>query len=537
MYKVMVVDDEPLVRLAVKSLVNWEAHGFAMDLEASNGKQALKMLEENPDTDIIITDINMPVMDGLELIENIAAKGWKPEIVVLSAYNDYSWVRTAFRLGVNDYILKTEMEPEGILHVAKGMAEKIENRKSRAEGAAQVSRKTYDVRYQRDLLLKALLEQEDMSYVHDEILKLGLRISGKNKAVCYLWVDDYQTVLDRYNNNTLKSFTQSVCNSINQVLADTNAGEVLCLTPQEYVIFLCSDDPSLKTGRDRITDILGRVRHSLANYVNISASIGVSDVRCGLDNIKQLFLQARENARLRFIFGKNRTIFPEEADRVAGGGNESLIGREAAFLNALREADVGKVNAELDKLLDIIGCNTGGKIEKIYSSYMELIFITVNFLNETGRDVEEVFGKEIDFYDKITKFETREEINIWIKNTIAWTAGFLRENKSIKVSRAVASAREFIRSNYSNDNLTLKMVSDYVHLSESHLSSTFTRETGQSFIDYLTRVRIEKAKELIATTNLKIYEICEKVGYTNVEHFSRIFKKIAGISPKDYKKN
>lgn len=535
MYKVMVVDDEPLVRLAVKSLVNWETHGFILELEASNGKQAMKMLEENPDTDIIITDINMPVMDGLELIEKVIAKGWKTEIIVLSAYNDYAWVRTAFKLGVNDYILKTEMEPEGILHILKGMAEKIENKKC-SSNAAHIGYTNRDIRYQREIILKSLLEQEDIQFIQEEIWDMGLRINGKNMAVCYLWIDDYQTVQERYNSNTLKPFTQSVCNSINQVLTDTNVGEVLCLSPQEYIMFLCFDDLSLKQNRDKISDVLGRVKHSLINYVNISASIGVSDVRYGLSNIKQLFLQAKENARLRFIFGKNKIIFPEDADRITKGETESLIGKEAGFLNALRAADIEKVQFELEKLLDVISHCPCNKIEKIYSNYMELIFITISFLNEIGKDVEEVFGKEIDFYEKIVKFETQEEINRWIRNIITWVVNFLQENKSMKVSRTIACAREFIRSNYSNDNLTLKLVSDYVQLSESHFSSTFTKEMGQTFIDYLTKVRIEKAKELIATTNLKIYEICEKVGYTNTEHFSRIFKRIVGSSPKDYKK-
>ena len=130
MYKVMIADDEPLVRLAIKSLVDWEEHGFNLEIEASNGRQALKLLEDNPDMDIIITDINMPVMDGLELISKVIEKRFDTEIIVLSAYNDYAWIREAFKLGVNDYILKTAMERKTYWIYYKQLQRKLIKRKT-----------------------------------------------------------------------------------------------------------------------------------------------------------------------------------------------------------------------------------------------------------------------------------------------------------------------------------------------------------------------------------------------------------------------
>ena len=545
MYKIMLVDDEPIVRLAIKSLINWEENGFEMAFEASNGKQAIKLLEANPGIDIIITDINMPVMDGLELISQISDMGLEPEIIVLSSYNDYDWVRKAFKLGVNDYILKTEMEPLGILELVKGMADKIDIKKRNPQNIENTD--TYlNARYQKESLLQELLSGGDISMLQinnsNSILKLN-----KNKiAICYLWVDDYHTVKEKYISNSLKSFTQSVENSIDQVLADTNSGEVLCVSPEEYIILMAFDELSQKQIRYKINDVIGRIQYSLKTYVNITAAVGISDVKSKNDEIGMLLEQAKQNVKLRFILGKGKIIFPETANMVMWKNKEnfengdqrkeSIIGREDDFLNALSDADEERASIELEKLFDIIRNNTGNKIEKIYSSYMELIFVTTSYLSKMGKETQQIFGTEIDFYEKILRFETQEEINIWIRNIVSWIINYLKESKTSKQNRVIANAKHFIQMNYSNSSLSLKMVSDYVELSESHFSTTFTRDVGETFTDYLTNVRLEKAKELITTTNLKLYEISERVGYINAEHFSRIFKKNVGCSPKDYLK-
>ncbi len=533
MHKVMVVDDEPLVRLAVKSLVNWDNHGFHMELEAANGKQALKMLEENPDVDIVITDVNMPVMNGLELIARMKGLPQVPKVIVLSAYNDYDLVRQAFKLGAEDYILKTEMEPENILKLLRNVAAQMENGEKKKYSS--MNRDT-DIKYLKEKLLRDLLEQGSFPELEEEIGKLGVRITGHTLAVCFLWVDDYQLVFERYDKNSLKSFISSVNNAIYQVLNDINLGEAISLSPQEYVLVLSFEGASQGGFRNKIVDILGKIRHSLSNYVNVNVSIGVSGVKKGFESIRELYKQAESHARLRFILGKGRIIFPEDNIKISGMDGERIIGKEEGFLQALRESDREKALKELEKLLLIIKGNKVGNIDKVYPYYMELIFVMFRFLNELGEDMLDIFGREVDFYDKITRFETLEEINVWIRNITEWIASFLLDNRDMKMNRAIARAREFIKNNYGS-NITLKMVSEYVGLSESHFSSIFTKNTGMTFTDYITGIRIEMAKQLMSTTSLKIYEICSRVGYANVEHFSRVFKKVTGHSPNSFKKS
>jgi two-component system response regulator YesN len=531
MYKVLIVDDEPLVRLAIKSLVDWQNHGFIVDLEAGNGKQALNILRENPGIDMMVTDINMPVMDGLVLITEIRKLGLTPEILVLSAYNDYNLVRQAFKLGVNDYILKTEMNPDNLIKLLTGLARQSEEKKRHKASLQQHG--LLDLKVVKERALKDLLEGIQ-TYSYEQLGQMGLRLEGNNLAVCFLWVDDYRVIVERYDQNGLKSFITIVNNAIYQILDNIGLGEAISLSPQEHVVLLSFRNESRLQIREKILAILGQLKHALSNYLNINVSAGISTVEDGFDRISLLYREAEANARLRFVFGKGRNIFPEDAERLGDTAGERVIGNTDQFIMALKEVNPERGIYELRKLLNAMSQVKTGKIQKIYPHYMEVIFALVNFLHEREEELVEAVGTGEDFYDKITSFETQAEINAWVESLVQNIFQYLQEKKDVKVNRAVTRAREFIKNNFHQD-LNLKMVSDYVGLSESHFSNLFTKITGESFIDYLTKIRIEKAKELLTTTNLKIYEIGLKVGYTSIEHFSRVFKKITGASPNSYK--
>jgi two-component system response regulator YesN len=182
MYSVLVVDDEPLVRLTLKNMNDWESFGFFFGYEAAHGKQALEILQRPERIDIVILDINMPVMNGLELIEWIQFMDDKPEILILSCHHDFHLVRQAFKLGVHDYILKTEMEPDTMLAHLKEIAsrlEKSEQRKAHASTLSQVERK-----YLRRQFLKDLLSGQVDRDVSAKVQQLDIRL--REDSLCLM---------------------------------------------------------------------------------------------------------------------------------------------------------------------------------------------------------------------------------------------------------------------------------------------------------------------------------------------------------------
>ena len=278
------------------------------------------------------------------------------------------------------------------------------------------------------------------------------------------------------------------------------------------------------------------IRHSLSNYINVNVSIGVSAVKDGVENIRELYSQAEANVRLRFVLGKGRLIFPEDTACITSRGSQSIIGKEGPFLLALNEGNGQKAAMELDKLISYIASIKTGDLEKIYANYMEILFVMLRCLKEAGADVEDIFDESIDLYNKIKEFETIEEIKAWIRCVAKDVADYLQGKHDTKINRAVLRAKEYIKANFNKD-INLKMVSEYVGLSESHLSCMFTKVTGRTFTEYLTKVRIDKARMLLSNSSMKIYEICDAIGYASVEHFSRVFKKVTGCSPNRYKNN
>ena len=530
MYNIMIVDDEPFVRLAIKSLTDWEKKNFLFKYEASNGKEALNIFNEKKDIDIFIIDMNMPVMHGLELIQEIKFIDENVPIIVLSAYNDYNFVRKAFKLGIVDYILKIEMNTEKILSLLKEAKERIEVRK-KSKGYYKIDNDNiFKSIFLRDFLSTSSVD----SISEDDFRKFGVRLYSTNIRVCFLWIDDFHEIKNKYLDNSLEMFIDSIKNTIEQVMSRRKCGEVILLSPEEYIIFLSFE--KVDKDKKRVFDVLNDIKHSLKNYLDIEVSLGVSSHSISYKNLSTLFKESEKSARHRYIAGKNKIIFYEDVIKTLENNRLDTAFDVKSIKNYLNDREYEKAKSEFLSLLSQIKRIKLDTIEKIYDNYLRVIFILINYLNEIDEDVNDIFDANISFHEEITKFETSNEIEKWTQDISNQIFKYLNNKKNFIYSRAVIKAIKYIKKNFDNKNLDLKSVSEFVELSLSHFSRLFSKETGKSYSDYLTKIRINEAKRLFKETNLKVYEVCFKVGYDNVEHFSRVFKKVTGISPTNYNK-
>ena len=536
MNKILIVDDEPFIRTSIKSLCNWQDYGFSIDYEASNGKQAIDLIQENPEIIIVITDINMPVMDGLQLISEVRKLNKNIETFVLSAYNDYKLVREAFKLGARDYILKTELDKDIILKLLKESSVRIEGIKTSGTGSDNNYENEKDFNYLKEMLVKDLLDGSNMDTLEKRISQFKLRIGQRNSVVYFICVDDYELIKQKYSSQSLNTFSISVVSTIYLALSTINNGEAICISPQDFVVCL-SFNGMVSTSNIyyEINNVALTIKRFLSDYLSLSVTIGVSNIMDGYTNFPKLLAESEFNARLRFICGKGKIIFPKSAELMSSASDYETEEIGAKFIDLLREADRDSVFNKLNVLFNYVRRKGIVNIDRIYAEYLQILFEIMFFIHDAGKSAEEIFGEDINFLEKIKKYETREEIEIWIKNITDWVIDYFNSKKNVRISREVEKGIEFIKTNYFED-LTLKIVSDSVGLSEIHFSRIFIKHTGNSFTDFLTFIRIEKAKELMSSTDMKIYEIAAKVGYSSTEHFSRMFKKITGSSPNNYRK-
>ena len=391
MHSVLVVDDEPLVRLSLASMRAWEEDGFSLRFEAANGRDALALLEAHPEIDMVLLDISMPIMDGIEFLKRLAAgeggrKENPPAVIVLSAFDDFHLVRTAFTLGARDYVLKSEMEGESLLTLLVRTAEGMEE--SRREDLHHHGAHAGGVPPQPD---PPRSPGRPVAADHGSVLA-GLGISLRPPfSLCVFWIRDFDDVAARYRGDGLDRFSSMMERSLQQCLAKRGTGEVVVLRPDHAVVFFC----------------------------------GAEEAAQGFST------DARENLE-RYL--------------------------AVRMVCAIREVPDG--------------------IQAVSAAYREIL---------AGHGVE---------------------------------------------SRIVVVAKRFIREHFAEPGIPLVEIALAAGVSKNHLSWEFARETGETLTEHLARVRIDEAKRLLSSTTLKVYEVGERVGYPNVEHFSRVFKKVAGVSPR-----
>jgi YesN/AraC family two-component response regulator len=392
-HSVLLVDDEPFVRLSLASLRRWEEEGFSFRFEAGNGREALAVLAAHPEIDMVLLDITMPVMDGIECLRRIAAgegghRDAAPAVIVLSAYDDFHLVRTAFTLGARDYVLKAEMEGDSLLALLRKTAAGIEESRERTSSIIDRTQ----IEFLRAQTLRDLLAGPAEAGCADVLASLGVTLPPP-LTVCGFWIRDFEVVSTRYQAEGLSRFSSMVERSLGQVLAKRGTGEVVVIRPDHAVVILASAG----TSDDAAMSFCSDAREYLERYLSV---------------------------RSQFAVGK-----------------------------------------------------TCGSLAEIPTAYRALL---------EGRGVE---------------------------------------------SRIVVVARRFVREHYTDPGFSLAEIARKAGVSKNHLSWEFARETGETLSEHLARTRIEEAKRLLASTSLHIYEVGERVGYPNVEHFSRVFKKITGKSP------
>jgi YesN/AraC family two-component response regulator len=405
MHSVLVVDDEPFVRLSLASLRDWKREGFDFHFEAGNGLEALTVLSAHPEIDILLLDISMPVLDGIGLLRRLASGQLQretglPAVIVLSAYDEYHLVRTAFTLGARDYLLKSELEGETLLAMLKKtagclgrspLAARSPPQAARSKRSAAVLERT-QLEALRARVLRELLLQPPSPGSGELLAGLGLELSAPFHP-CALWIRDFEMVAGRFQGEGLSRFSELVQRSLVQVLARRGGGELVTVRPD----------------------------HAVALF---QGSAEAARAFC---------LDAAENLQ--------------------------------RYLSVQAEFSVGRA------------CQ---RLEELPAAYREAA---------ACRRVE---------------------------------------------SRIVVAAKRIMREKFADPELGLARIAGEVGVSKNHLSWEFAREAGQTVTGYLAGVRIAEAKRLLSSTALKVYEVGERVGYRNVEHFSRIFKKWTGSSPSSW---
>ncbi len=516
MMRVFLVDDEIAIRENLRNSFPWEKEGFQLVGEAPDGEMALPMIRDLG-TDILLTDIRMPFMDGIRLCEEVQRTMPWVERIILSGYDDFSYAQRAMSLGVREYLLKP-VTPRELAQALDRVRQRIEERRQDRERLSALSRRAdTGNQFLRDKLLASLFTDEG-DPADDDALLQEMRALGVNLAArCY-------TVIDI--SFDAEGEQRASCRAALNAMAEMSRGGVfVCGAPHGARALVLGDNEA--DTEERAYSFADSVMHlpELIPQKHMILAIGET-----VDDFHRIRRSMKSARHIRHV----QTAAGVKGRRIAG------VNELPGEARPLSEADLSPLYERLqyaseDDVEAIMTGYTASMEPSLALGYLRVAALLAarRMIHETGRSTREVLGDA----DISEALRTEGEAGFHLLAELLRRAIRCRSSSGSAGSGTVALARSFLGSHFSDPNLMLQDVADAVHMSQSHFSALFSQETGLTFTRYLTALRIGKAKELLTATQLRSSQIAAEVGYNDAHYFSYLFKKNTGLTPSEFRRS
>ena len=525
MYKVFLVDDEIVVREGIRSNFPWDKTEFVLAGEAPDGEIALSMLQDVK-PDILITDIRMPFMDGLALCRQVSRTMPWVYIIILSGHDDFAYAREAISLGVKEYLLKPVSGQE-LLGVLEGIALRIEDdKRQQASLRAYREQLASSSRFMKEKLLLDLYAGANSERILKSARSLQMNLLANN----YL-------VICMQPANEPPAGALADAHSVLQRLADGSGGTAhLCEAYGGFTLLVLGDNPD--DLEERAYGLAQSACFDVKRNTGIHLLAGVGVHVTALSEIPHSVNDARAVLDwLKKAPGGHRQIMSMQD--VPQAVELSLLDLDvvAPISQQLRHASVEDVDAILDHYTKSMG-------DSSTQSVMMANYFFVDIMLETSRIIRDNHGVPQEIIPAAFRAQKHnallqpEEVLPLCRYMLERAIVFRDSQGSTRYGGVMRKAKAFISENYTDSNLTLHDVASHVALSNNHFCTVFSQESGGvTFTEYLTSLRISKAKELLSTSAMRTSEIAYAVGYNDPHYFSYLFKKNTGLSPRDFRKD
>lgn len=495
MKRVLIVDDDVLVCRFVSQIIDWNLHGYELVGVARDGSQALSMIKEL-DPQIVITDIEMPVMNGIQLLKQLRRSDNHAKILILSCHDDFEYVKEAMRLGADEYFLKDELTGEKLLELLQGFSEELDS--------SEDDKKKKEDEQREELEEKLLLQLLDGT---------ALQIQGfEPELVAAVRVTEYEDTITGRSMEQREEFYRSFVSLLREQIAKKYSGKACHVRGGWFAVF---PEFGKRLGRQEqqyhSQELANSIIHQADKHFELKVSVGVAElVDCGgeatsaWERAKELLgysFYERNQVFCSWQYGPMGNTMPKSAADFLEKAGEWKLKRDQALIRSA--AEIALQAFRLEKTKESIVANWLRTADAMFKIPARPLPRQYKLLKEVGNEYA------------------------------ATCEQFLSD--SSHYSDSVTDVIRYIQQNYRN-NITLQAAANAVHLTSAYLSYIFHKETDVTFSDYLQNCRISHAKELLAGTGESIREIAELVGYNDYRHFSKVFKKMTGMTPQEYRK-
>jgi two-component system response regulator YesN len=528
MIKLIIADDEKWVRTTIKTLVPFQQLDVSLVCEASNGIEALELCRQH-EPNLLVTDIMMPGLNGLELVREVRNLLPDLKIVIISGYNDFEYARTAMKYGITDYLLKP-VDEEELLHVLgrirTEIGEKARLSKVMEAGEEQV-RKALPMMC--EAFLNELITWNSMTAekIKSELKKYNIDIPNSTYTICVTAPDENM----KYEAD--KSSSDKYRMLVKRLMKHYTGAVTFGLTHDKNVLVSIINNSNNKAGIEKAFKICSLI---LAKRLNFSISTGISIPTHQPGMLPDIYKKACEALETRFWEGSG-TLASYRADLLS---EDKMLTLPEETLNKitlnLRLSNMQTAVSYVEGLCSSMKNDRNVKpdiVKEFFWQFLQSVIIMLNVQLPFIQHESMVTGEHP--YERIKDTLFISSLEACIKELLQKIFNFYHDKNPLDNNNLVENAKKIIEKNFAGD-ISLEQVAKHVHLSPAYLSELFKKETGMSFIDYKTIIRIEHAKKLLCTPSMNISEISGKVGYSDPKYFSKLFKKITGKTIFEYRK-
>lgn len=534
MKKILIVDDEYLVRLGLKTTINWTENGFLIVGDAKNGKEAIDLFDKfNPD--ILLTDIKMPLMDGFELIQTLKGRKKSLKIVILSHYDDFVYAQEAMKLGASEYILKSDLSSESLLEMLKKLSSEIDTavgHNMKPERENPVGGTVENSRLLEELSEKMFYEsfesrQNFLDYIHP----YESSFQQDSFAFIYGIIQDVQS--NGYDKEK-EHLIWNIGNISRQEFEKRDIVHSLYFNKNCFVCivnFSCLNLSDVEKTQGELLNLCLRIKKNLKQFLDVEINIGLSKIGTSIIELPDLLKQAKTAQEYCFYEPSGLVAFDEDMLVKKGDfPNINLDILKGFVLKSEAAAITSFIHDIFASLLE------SKRLEYAKDVFIDLLSFAKIISHELGIKMGPALNETKFSYSNFDKLYNFDGAKKYLTDIYYSIIEYNVNHKSETYSYIISKSMDYIKQNYHN-NIALEDVADCVEISKSYLSLLFKQETGINFSTFLTNYRVEMAKKLLISSNDKIYEIAEKVGFENPYYFSKVFRGITGMSCKDFKKN
>ncbi len=520
MYKLIFVDDEDIVREGITSRIPWGRNGFDLAGVFDNGQAALDYIRNN-DIDVVLSDISMPQMDGLALSREIAETHPRIQVLLLTGFDEFEYAQEAVRHRVKEFILKpiTAEELKAVLDRTRAELDRLRNAEREQDRLRELLNRSLPLLRERFFysLASGRLDKEEIS----------------RRRGFFSWNDleaSYLVIIISLPEEWEELTRLALVEKSKKLISDDDA--VFSNRNEDLVILLQGSDGESLVKQART--IAERLFSSALSMGDSPVTIGIGESVDGLEEVNRSYLGAGNAVDYTRVLGITRIQSIDDVRQKTRVSQEAFISRARRLVKALRE---GFRHSAQDALTEIFRLFEESYLTSsdVVSYLARLQFHLSDFVDEMGISIQDDF-EELSLTAEPRRFTRLDDAKRYFSKQITKIEEHVRRRRNDAAHSRIDKARYIISERFTNKSFSLQDICSEIYLSTSQFSALFKEGTGQTFVEYLTEVRIDEAKRLLKTTDLRSYEIADKVGYQDPRYFSSIFKKITGFTTTEYRR-